>query len=95
MVKNESITVPGVVIYCDVCNARGPQAAYAVYPEDVIIVAKRAGWKKCADGVDLCPNCAASPMAKFVVESGAAKQPLFDNTEKAGAMTKTNAKGTP
>lgn len=62
MIKHETITIGGTVIYCDGCGLRGHQEAYD-NGDDVIDSAEREGWSL---DPDLCPECRkkAKPAAK-------------------------------
>lgn len=55
-IKHETITLEGTVLYCDECDARGPQAAYD-NPDEVLELGETRGWTQNDDGEDLCPTC--------------------------------------
>jgi hypothetical protein len=63
MIKHESITVSGVVMYCDECGARGDEAAYD-NTEEVIEMSRGSGWTTDNRERDLCPMCSKSKKGK-------------------------------
>ena len=56
MIKHETITVSGTVLYCDMCRKRGPQAAYD-NPEDCAEQAEAMGWTTDERDRDVCDVC--------------------------------------
>ncbi len=58
-VKHETITVSGLVMYCDGCGKSGPEAAYDNH-NDIADQAEQMGWQQ-GDGEtkDLCDECVA------------------------------------
>jgi hypothetical protein len=62
MVRHESVTVSGIVIYCDKCKKEGPGVAYENH-DDLTECARMDGWQ-IGDGCDigdLCPDCKPKP----------------------------------
>ena len=55
-IKHETITVSGVVIYCDECGERGHEEAYD-NTNTLVEEAHRMGWTTDGDDRDLCPEC--------------------------------------
>jgi alpha-amylase/alpha-mannosidase (GH57 family) len=56
MIKHETITVSGTVLYCDACRRRGPESAYDNI-DDTLEQAEMMGWTLSADDRDLCDEC--------------------------------------
>jgi hypothetical protein len=56
MIKHETITVSGTVIYCDGCGKRGHESAYDNI-DDTIDMAQQDGWTQSDDDRDLCDEC--------------------------------------
>ena len=56
-VKNETITVSGLVAYCDGCGIRGPETAYDNH-DDLFEQLVMDGWEE-DDGPLLCDTCVA------------------------------------
>lgn len=58
MIKHETISIEGTVIYCDNedCGKRGPQEAYD-NADDVLAAAEQTGWTVDENDRDLCPKC--------------------------------------
>ena len=56
MIKRETITVSGTVLYCDVCEIRGPESAYD-NADEVLEAAVDKGWTVDRNDRDLCSNC--------------------------------------
>ena len=54
MTKHESVTVPGIVIYCDKCRKAGPGVAYENH-DDLTECAEIDGWS--VGDSDLCSDC--------------------------------------
>jgi len=63
MIRHETITVSGTVLYCDGCGKRGPESAYDNI-SDTMEQAEMMGWEidddksLLADDRDLCEECA-------------------------------------
>lgn len=57
MIRHETITVSGTVLYCDGCGKRGPESAYDNV-SDTMDQAEMMGWKMDDDDRDLCEECA-------------------------------------
>jgi hypothetical protein len=55
--KHETITVSGLVMYCDGCGKSGPEAAYDNH-DDIIEQAEMMGWTQ-GDEKDFCDTCTA------------------------------------
>ena len=53
--KHETITVSGLVLYCDGCGRSGPEAAYDNH-DDIAEQAEMMGWTQ-SDEKDLCREC--------------------------------------
>ena len=67
-VRHESVTVSGIVIYCDKCRKEGPGVAYENH-DDLIDCATLGGWVTGDGGgnPDLCPECKPKPKRKTKV----------------------------
>ena len=63
MVRHESVTVQGIVIYCDKCKKEGPGVAYENHV-DLTECAESDGWE--VGDSDLCPSCKLNPRARKV-----------------------------
>jgi hypothetical protein len=58
-VKHETITVSGLVAYCNGCGAHGPETAYDNY-DDLVDQFEQMGWSQSDDGEeDFCAECTA------------------------------------
>lgn len=56
MIRHETITVSGTVLYCDGCGKRGPESAYDNV-NDTMDQAEMDGWTMDDDERDLCAEC--------------------------------------
>ncbi len=59
MIRHETISVSGTVLYCDLCKVRGPQAAYD-NAEEVTEAAMDSGWTTDDQDRVVCPKCTAN-----------------------------------
>ncbi|HYX21406.1 MAG TPA: hypothetical protein VFA98_11235 [Thermoanaerobaculia bacterium] len=56
MIRHETITVSGTVLYCDGCGKRGPESAYDNV-SDTMDQAEMMNWTMDDDDHDLCDEC--------------------------------------
>lgn len=56
MIRHETITVSGTVLYCDGCGKRGPESAYDNV-DDTMEQAEMMNWIIDSDERDLCEEC--------------------------------------
>lgn len=67
-IKRETVTVSGLVMYCDGCGQRGPETAYDNF-DDLYDQAEQMGWEPAidAEGLEagaLCDTCTKQKKTK-------------------------------
>lgn len=55
-IKHETVTVGGLVAYCDGCGAHGPETAYDNH-NDLAEQMEMEGWEEDGDGRITCVDC--------------------------------------